>query len=214
MIAVVSSVYGDYDKVVAPVPQSIPCEFVLVTDREIKCDPWRVVVEPRPGLDSRMAAKVAKCRPDLYTRADITVWMDASMWINSPEFAAWASAFVEQGEIAQFKHPERQRLTDEAEVSTGLVKYHGLPVREQVQHYLDGGYPDDWGLWATGLIVRRWDLPTSFGDEWLREQLRWTYQDQLSQPPLLRRYGRRPVPLDGMIVGHHRFHLRPHRDGT
>lgn len=213
-VAIVSSVYGGYDQPV-PVPeQDIDCERVLVTDRPLTGDwPGRVVVEPRPQIHPRLAAKVAKCRPDLYADADAYVWVDASFEITSPGFAAWAVSHLGQGPIAQIVHPARTSIRDEAEVSAGMTKYAGLPVREQAAHYIAGGYPDGWGLWATGFIVyRREQAIRDFGDAWLREQLRWTYQDQISEAPVLHSLGLKPVPVGGSLYRSQHFVIRNHRD--
>lgn len=210
-IAVVSSVYGGYDIPTPPVPQDVECDWVLVSDRDYDCHPWKVVVEPRPQLHPRLAAKVAKCRPDLYTGADIVVWVDASFAIISAGFVSWAVSHLEHGDVAQIPHPQRRRISDEARVSATLPKYRGLPVVEQVDTYLSEGYPDDWGLWATGLIAYRGK--SQFGDAWLREQLRWTYQDQLSEAPVLHQLGIRPVDMQpAVLFGHPHFGLRGHRD--
>lgn len=208
--AVVCSLYGGYDQPVAPVVQDIDCDWVLVADRPYDCPPWRVVVEPRPQLHPRLAAKVAKCRPDLYAKADTYVWVDASIHIVAADFVSWATQSLESGPIAQIPHPHRVNIRDEADVSSHMAKYAGLPVREQVEHHLASGYVDGWGLWATGVIATRSDLPTSFGDAWLREQLRWTYQDQLSEPPVLFHHGLRPVDLPGPLYGNPRFTVRGH----
>lgn len=211
MIAVVSSVYGGYDIPTPPAPQDIDCDWILVSDRDYDCHPWKVIVEPRPQLHPRLAAKVAKCRPDLYADAEIVVWVDASFAITSPRFVSWAISHLDRGDVAQIPHPQRRRITDEARVSATLPKYRGLPVVEQADSYVADGYPDDWGLWATGLIAYRGK--SRFGDAWLREQMRWTYQDQLSQAPVLRSLGIRPVDMQpAVLFGHPHFALRGHRD--
>jgi len=212
-IAIISSVYGGYDQP-APMPeQDVESERVLVADRPY--DDWlgRVVVEPRPQLHPRLAAKVAKCRPDLYADADAYIWVDASFQVTTPDFASWAVSHLQQGLIAQIVHPARTRIRDEAEVSAHMTKYAGLPVREQAAHYIAQGYPDGWGLWATGLIVYRGgSVMREFGDVWLREQLRWTYQDQLSEAPVLHALGLKPVPIGGDLYRSGRFVIRNHRD--
>jgi hypothetical protein len=217
-IAVVSSIMGGYDQPASPAAQTLACDWLLVTDRDHHAPwPWKTIVEPRPGLHPRLAAKVAKCRPDHYTSADITIWIDGHVRITSPGFVSWAAGSLDDAEadLAQIPHPQRTSLLDEAALSATLPKYAGLPVGEQAAHYLAGGYPDSWGLWAAGLIVRRNTFQMRrLGDAWLAEQVRWTWQDQLSEAPLLWRMGIRPTDLDGPLVGHPRFNLTTHADGT
>jgi hypothetical protein len=211
-VAVITSVYGGYDQPCAPVPQDTDCEFVLVTDQHYDCDPWKVVIEPRPQLHPRLAAKVAKCRPDLYADADAYIWVDASFAVNSTGFVSWCLTHLDHGPIAQIRHPDRQSIVDEANYSASMPKYQGLPVVAQAQHYVAGGFQDGQGVWATGLIVRRadgWPLQ-SFGDAWLREQTRWTYQDQVSEPVVLAEHGVRPVDMPGGLLTNQHFSIRSH----
>lgn len=212
-VALVSSLYGGYDQPCEPPIQDMECEFVLVTDRNYDIPGWRVVVESRPSVHPRLAAKVAKCRPDLYADADVYIWMDASFHISS-DFVSWCVTSLGDALVAQIPHPERSRLVDEAQVSATMLKYQGLPVHAQVQHYLGLGYPDGWGLWATGLRVQKKSKSLEdLGDHWLREQMRWTYQDQLSQAPLFYWSGIRPIGLDGALWGHPKFSIRSHASG-
>lgn len=214
-VAIVCSVMGGYDQPAAPEVQDIDCEFILVTDRDVSCPPWKVIVEPRPTLPPRLAAKVAKCRPDLYTDCEATVWVDGHVRITDPGFARWATAPLEQADLAQLAHPHRRSLTQEAALSASLPKYAGMPVRAQLVSYLQRGYPDTWGLWAAGIIARRTSPAVkAFGDAWLAEQVRWTVQDQLSEPPLLYWSDLEVATLDGPLLGHPMFDLVPHQDGT
>lgn len=184
----------------------------MVSDRDHGVGPWRYIVEPRPQLHPRLAAKVAKCRPDLYAEADVYIWVDASFQITSHDFVGRAVEQLGNHFLAQIVHPDRKRISDEAEVSAGMAKYAGLPVREQAAQYLSSDFPDDYGLWATGLIVsHRSSEMREFGDAWLREQVTWSYQDQISQPFVLWASGLRPAPLDGPLYPNPRFHIRGHR---
>jgi len=215
-VAVISSLMGGYDTPATPVQQDLDCEWLLVADRDYDCFPWKVIIEPRPGTPPRLAAKVAKCRPDAYTDADVTIWVDGHLRITHPSFVRWAVGALDGGaHIAQLRHPFHRTLTEEAALSARLPKYAGLPVREQAASYLAAGYPDDWGMWAAGLIVRRTvGVTVRFGDAWLAEQVRWTVQDQISEPPLLYWHGLEVATLPGPLVGHWGFDLGVHADGT
>ena len=198
-VALVTSIYGDYDTLVDPPEQEGVDEYIAVVDRHHDgCSRWTQLVEPRAHLHPRMAAKVAKCRPDLYTDADVTVWMDGGARLADEQSIKWAVGHG--GVIAQFRHPERDDVSAEADASYPLRKYEGQRVVEQAAHYKAAGLPDHWGLWACGLIVRHTqELGHRFGNYWLAEQLRWSWQDQISEPYLLWRNMLRPVPLDGSL---------------
>lgn len=195
--AVITAVYDGYDTVKPFLPQSVECEAICVTDDpKLEVDGWHVVYEPRPDMHPNRAAKPPKMTPWAYTRAHQSVWIDASFRIVSPEFVAQALQYATP--IAQFVHPERDCIYDEAIVSMQLMKYHGEPIEQQMQRYRDMQHPGRWGLWATGVIARKHTLDVmKFGRDWLRECMTYSFQDQLSEPALLRAHGLRPESLPG-----------------
>jgi len=196
--AIVSAVYDSYDTVKPVLPQwGLDVEWVMVTDDpDLKAEGWRVVHEPRPGLHPNRAAKYPKFNPERYTTAPMSVWVDASFRVTSKMFAV--DVLEQNHPIAQFAHPWRDCLFDEADASVGLPKYAGEPVREQAEYYRKFGHPEHWGLWATGVIARRHTLETSrLGSRWGLEVNDWTFQDQISEPYALRWVGLRPVSLPG-----------------
>lgn len=215
----ICSIYGRYDAPKVQPKQSLDAKWILVTDRLVDAPGWEVVVEPRPHMHPCLAAKVAKCRPDLYAPyADMTVWMDGSLQLLTDnaleEIVAEARGLVTP--MAQVAHPDRDCIYEEAEFCLPIPKYADQPMLAQVEHYRSKGHRRHAGLWATGLIVRSYfgghgrDEHRQFGDAWLREQMRWTFQDQLSEAPLLRddQVGTLPFPLHGSGLfewhaGHH-----------
>jgi hypothetical protein len=194
-IAVVSSWYGNVQDRIGPQPeQTVDAEWILVTDQHVESDLWRVVYEPRPELGSRMAAKHAKFRPDLYTDASTVVWVDAACRFADEHGLKRLVEWSGDALIAQWRHPHRACLYAEADASTGVWKYQHQNLAGQVDAYRAAGMPTGWGLWATGVIVRNSPLP-EFGALWLNEQFRWSDQDQVSEPYALWRSNLRPSEL-------------------
>jgi hypothetical protein len=201
-IALITAIYDSYDELKPTLSQKgVSVDWVLVTDDEALQDKptargWRVVYEPRPGVHPNRAAKHPKYEPWKYTGADRSVWVDASFRIVSEAFAAEALSYADP--IAQFAHPWRDCLYAEAKESAGLAKYAGEPVLEQADHYSIQGHPENWGLWATGVIARQHtDAVRELGARWLAETYEWSFQDQISQPYALRETGLRPAVFPG-----------------
>lgn len=192
-VAVISSVYGEYDHPIHQPPQSVEADWIFVTDKDIDAHGWQVVVEPRPHMHPRLAAKVAKCLPWLYTDADTVIWLDGACRLLREDSLEVILLAADNRPLSQIVHPWRDCIYDEADASRGMLKYQGQPIDAQVEHYRRKGHPEHWGLWATGLIVRSDGrnqglaraMNMDFGRRWLAEQMRWTYQDQLSEAPLL-----------------------------
>jgi Protein of unknown function (DUF616) len=212
-LTVLTAIYGDYDHLDEPIAQTVACEFVCVTDNPLlRSSTWDVIHDPMPGVPPRMAAKHPKMRPDRYTAAPASVWVDASVLIRSATFAADMLDILARSDLAQFVHPDRDCIYTEATASLPLTKYRGEPVVKQVDHYRADGHPEHWGLWAAGIIARRHNLAMRLlGDAWLAEIEQWSVQDQLSEPVVLRRCGQRPDPLPGSLHANPWLRLAPHR---
>lgn len=213
-VAVVSAVFGGYDEPVFT-PQTIPCSYTLVSDDS--------VLVPRDadhqwfqvgGLHPRLVGKFVKCRPWEYADADVFVWLDGSIQ-PEPGLVEQMIEDLGDGDIAFHPHPDRTSVIAEAQASIPMPKYEGHDVMAQAQAYVDAGHPDDWGLWASTLFVLRDSASVrQFGGLWLDEICRWTVQDQLPLPVVLRQSGLDVRPLSGGLRGNRLFGIRRHSDRT
>lgn len=187
-VAVVTAVFGNYDSLKEPVPQSVPADWICITDDgSLSSDIWKMEVHSHGTTHPRSRAKIPKFMPWLYTNADTTIWVDASAQVVSPTFVEEALAALGDASMAQFRHPWRDCIYEEAQASLPLAKYEGLPILAQVESYRSKGHPEHWGLWATGVIARHHDeTQKELGRRWAHHCYAWTYQDQLSEPFLLR----------------------------
>ena len=183
--AIVTSLYGDYDDLAPPPPHFDDC--VLVTDKEHSESGrgWRQVILPQPGRHPRLAAKLAKCRPDLFTDCEASLWVDASTRFTRPEQSrSFVDMGLERGDFVLRDHPEdRDCAVAEAEWCHGWPKYSQWPVLSQAQAYIDEGLPSNFGLWACGVMARRHTPEVrDFGTAWFTENEKWSIQDQVSFP--------------------------------
>ena len=196
---VLSCIMGGYDTPKPPARQTVDTEFLMVTDDPALDAPgWEVFYEPtRPGMHPNRQAKYPKMTPWCYTDAPASVWVDASFQVISPTFVAEALDYAHP--LAQFEHPWRSCLFEEAVASAPIPKYAGEPIVDQAAYYRTLGHPEGWGLYATGVIARRHDDPRvkRLGERWLHECHRWSFQDQVSEPFVLREVGLRPASLPG-----------------
>lgn len=136
----------------------------------------------------RMMAKWWKAFPErACPEAEVTVWLDGSVTILEPDFAARCLAELGDDDMLLMRHPWRDCIYDEADASVPNEKYDGQFTREQVAHHREQGHPAHWGLVQTTVLVRRDnDRVRALDAAWWAEMLRWSVQDQLSLPPLLR----------------------------
>lgn len=195
-VTLLTAVYDNYDSLREICVQDIPHEAICVTDNpNLASETWNVIYEPRPDRHPNLAAKSPKMCPWRYTDADLTIWLDASFEIISYDFLAAVSKFAPLG---QFSHPDRACIYAEGNYSTGLRKYSDLPLEAQMADYRNRGHPEHWGLWATGVIVRQHTPEIeAFGEAWLAECEKWSFQDQVSEAVILREHGLRPTAMPG-----------------
>jgi hypothetical protein len=195
--ALLTASYGGYDPLKPVPPQDVECEYICVTDDGALDAGWQIVYEPRPGVHPNLAAKRPKMCPWDYTDADVAIWIDASMVIYSSFLISEVFAYLPFG---QYDHPDRDCIYDEGTYSMGLRKYADLPLEEQMDDYKAQGHPEHWGLWAGGLIIRqRTPEIEAFGRAWLAECEKWSFQDQVSEAVMLRKFGLRPVSIPGAM---------------
>lgn len=164
-------------------------------------DRYALLRVPRPGLHPNRAAKFPKMNPWDYVNAPKSIWIDGSFRVTSPMFARDMLDTLELTDIAQFEHPWRDCVYDEAAETLRLPRYadvHSL-IPAQMDKYRNlFNHPEHWGLWAAGVIARNHtEKMKVFGEMWLNENLGHSYQDQLSQAPLLKLNNLRPFNLFG-----------------
>ena len=209
-----SAVFGGYDEPVW-VQQTVDCHYVMVTDGMVNVPrQFEHVRVDRGSVDSRLAAKFPKCCPWEFADADVFVWLDGSIMPDAG-LVAQMIADLGDGDVAFHPHPDRTSIVSEARASVRLPKYEGHDVMGQARAYVDAGHPDDWGLWAATLFVFRDSVRVrQFGQLWLDEVNRWTVQDQLPLPVVLRRCGLDVRSLSGGLRSNPLFRIRRHSDRT
>lgn len=207
---VYTAIFGGYDTLSQPPRQTVPCDFVCFTDAVLpaRVGAWQIVRSNLlSDLHPRIRAKFFKCMNHevfpggrmawrfapwkLRRKYDYTIWIDGCIRIKTENFVEEYLSYVGTCGLAMFIHPDRNCIFEEVKASVGMLKYAGLPLHEQVDRYRQEGYPAHAGLIAAGLIARRAGHPThpTINAAWWTENLKWTYQDQLSLPVVLWRLG-------------------------
>lgn len=122
---------------------------------------------------------------------DASIWVDGNMRITMPG-PAWVAYNVEalgDDEWSLMKHPWRDCVYSEHQYTRAVCsgRYSVEAMDRQIAAIEATGHPRGWGLFATGHMVRRHTAPVlEVGDAWWADNVRWSHQDQLSLPPLVR----------------------------
>jgi hypothetical protein len=211
----------------------MPCDYICFTDDQALANPgnWKIIHAPRlPEEHPRMSAKFFKIlnhrifqRGRLsYARSffqklfapryDYTVWIDGSIQVKSAQFVREFVQQVGPSGWSMFVHPDRNCIYPEAEFSRTMAKYQSQPIVAQIEAYRAEGYPAGNGLIAPGLTARSTAVDLSAIEEmWWQENLRRSYQDQLSLPVVLWRLRRSYDPVRKNLWSNEWFDWIPHR---
>jgi O-antigen biosynthesis protein len=142
---------------------------------------------------SRLLAGRYKLHPHLaFPDVEYTLWIDASHQLKTSSAVQGALDCAGSTGVAVHTHPARPCIYAEADASIPMRKYQDQPIREQVEAYREEGHPRDWGLWACGVIASIRGPMDEIFDAWWDENVKWSYQDQISLPVVCRRAGVRP----------------------
>lgn len=235
-VCVYTAICGGYDDLKPQPQQTIPCDFVCLTDGTVDTPvtPWRLVHLDQDSTQAspRFQAKFPKVLPHIVFEDlskergvgrtepyDITIWIDGSIQILRPDCVEQLIDHLGESGMAAVVHPERDCIFDEATAAlerATLHKYAGMPLGEQVEYYRLQGYPEHHGLLAGGVIVRdmRNERVRRINEAWWAEIVRWSNQDQLSLPYVLWSLNAPCSVIDVNLWRNHLFEVWPHLDDT
>lgn len=214
---VYTSVYGGYDYIGSQVMID-GVDYFYITDgvndppKEIG---WKVFhLDHYPYLDNRRRAKICKLDPhsiDFIKNYKYSIWIDGGLQVISEKFVPEIISYIKNGMVISPHFDNRDCAYGEATIRP--PKYAKEPLDEQVAHYRNEGFPENYGLYECGVMAR--DMQNSdvkhLGKRWLQENITWSYQDQVSLPYVLWKTGFKPdiLPtsfryMDWVIVNAHK----------
>jgi hypothetical protein len=122
-----------------------------------------------------------------FSDAHVLIWMDGNIRLKwTPE--ELVERFLGTADVAIFKHPERDCLFDEIEVMKGMDRFKNdqflmEAMDAQARDYRAAGMPEHFGLWETGIILRRtYSRVNLFFNSWWAELCRYHWRNQSSLP--------------------------------
>lgn len=213
-VTVYTAIYGWYDILKRQLQQSIDVNFVCFSDwKEFLAEAWaqqQRSVKPKPlhetkqraesikghewqANHARMQAKYIRMHPfEFFPNNEFVIYIDWSARLLSPNsIEFFVSHFDKNSDIMMRKHPVRDCIYDEAKASLEHLKYKTQDINGQVEYYRQElKHPEHAGLSASGLmVIRNTPKVRKFLHlRWL-ENLKRTYQDQLSFEPLAKIMG-------------------------
>ena len=189
--------------------------FVCFADWSPPCDPylgWRMR-PARHGADPIRAAKVHKALAHVeFPDSEVSLWMNGTHVLQEHwTVRALADRFLKDTDLATFRHPERTCAYQEAEHCLTRELDDADRIRSQMARYRAEGFPEQFGLAAVTVLLRRHTPALErFNRLWWEEIQLGSVRDQLSFPYVLWKLGLTWTPLDGYPFFSDFFHYVPH----
>ena len=197
---VVSAIFGSYDRLTGYKKSSDEdVKFICFTDNSaIGADGWEVVEVTDSYRDPRRTAKIFKVfSTQFFPCAEAVMWIDGSCYFKRSPLKLFSECSYRS--LWLYNHPDRICLYREAEVCASMGKDERGLLEEQCKRYRIAGFPEKFGLYATGCNVK----PVGCSEidalmlDWWMEIDRGSVRDQISFPYVL---WKRPVKV-GLISG-------------
>lgn len=178
-----SVIVAAYDNVLQPLVVDDRFDYVLFTDNSNinKLGVWQIHKIEYNNNDNTRIARYIKTHPEvLLPEYEASLWLDANLQIISCYIYNRFIELYENGiQLASVCHPYRDCIFDEA------YNVYGLDKEETIFewcHYLRNvNYPQNNGLYETGVLYRRNDSQTKVIDDlWWKAICKYSRRDQLS----------------------------------
>jgi hypothetical protein len=177
MIVVYTVITGAYEWL-----RSIAFSGICLTDSDLEPSKgWEIQKIKSMDPDPRRASRHPKMMPHKYfPNSKYTIYVDGNVRLLCPPKTV-VKDFLRHNNMALFPHPERTCIYQEAEKCLKFKKAGTTRVAEQLKFYRKKGFPQEFGLTACWVIVRR-NTPEvqRFGEEWWAIYSKFSQRDQLS----------------------------------
>lgn len=189
---VYTTLLGDYE-LKEPTCTNKDWDLICFTDRKRSSENWTTVYVPC-GSNPRRKAREIKIRCDKFVDFDICLFIDAKFTVTCN-----LNDFVQEklrSDIALMKHNKRGCVYDEAEFCIKHNIGNKGTIQDQVNSYREDGFPSGFGLYGTGILIRK-NTPEviEFMKQWYEEIEKYSSRDQISFSYVL---WRSPIELSVM----------------
>jgi len=205
-VVVYTAIFNDWDRCTF---KDLPttADYVLFTDKHQNIPGVDVKVRKSEG---RKTARYYKCNPHKeLPEYDAWIWLDGNMQLKADPQRV-ISEMLATVDHAALKHPSRCCAYQEA-VTIKNMRLGGKDVDTQMEQYVKDGFPVVYGLYETGIFLRK-NTPkiVSFNETWWEQIEKHTNRDQLSVMYALWKNKMNPVYISGSSQSNQIAHMHPH----
>lgn len=175
---------GPYDTLKTPTVKSNGWRYICFTDQNIASNPvWEIhpIPEDVYQFDIIKRQRCLKTQPHKYLpEHKWSVYVDASIEVK---IGMWklVKDICKEREFSVRKHPVRDCIYKERIVCVKIGKDTGSESEAQIQRYKAEGFPEQYGLNETNILIRRnCENVITVDDMWWNEIRTGSHRDQLS----------------------------------
>lgn len=188
-VVVYTCITGGYDNILEPSFVTPGVDYICFTDNlNMKAKTWKLKPIPEELLSyskvkQQRGVKILAHR--YLSDYDISIWVDGAVivkgnikeYIGTLDFNNY-SVFIPE-------HPARKCIYKEKDACVRIRKIKGDEIalaEKQMKRYRDDGFPENYGLVQSNIMVRRHNDPYSkdLMEQWWSELKNYSHRDQLS----------------------------------
>lgn len=179
-MTVYTAIFGGYDRLMIPWVSQTEKGFCL-TDSEEVSGYWKKMSAKVPDMDLCRKARWAKTHSHiLFPDDEITIWIDGSVRLRV-DIGEIAKELLGDADVAMFRHSVRRCIYQEANACIEFKKDCPEIIEKQMASYRKIGFPENYGLVASGIVIRRnCEEVAEMNEMWWGEIGSWSKRDQLS----------------------------------
>lgn len=163
-----------------------------------------------PLYSNRRNAKIYKILPFLFlSNYDYYFWVDSTHILNKhPKYLI--EKYLNQSDVAVFKHNRRNCVYDESDAIKKANFDHFNLIDDQIQFYKDMNYPKNNGLYELPCrIQRNTEKIQQMSLMWWEQICMFSSRDQLSFPFVCHRFNIIPEIMPGFANGFNQNEIMP-----
>lgn len=207
-LAVYTAIFNQRDNFKEP--PSGDFDFIVFTDNlHVPCTSRAVVKgmqQPVHGEPVRSARKIKALSHVFLPEYEYTAWVDGS-FIMKKDIEPYVAKCLQDADIAVHAHPLRNCIFEEANAVLTYQFEKKEIVQRVVERYRREGFPEKYGLAATGILFRnnRSSDVINFNNAWWGEIAAYSQRDQLSFNYVMWKLGLRHHVLEGNLYDNEHF---------
>ncbi len=182
-VVVYTAVSGKYDDIITPTVVEDDFDYICFTDnKDLKSDFWDIHYMEDLDLDSVRKARRYKILPHKYLKEyDYSFWIDGNFDIIG-SLKDYVHKYSKNNKLLAIQHEEHTCIYTEAQKCIEFKKDKEDVILEQVDKYQKEGFPEDYGLVASGILFRSHNSPDviELMESWYDEVINHSRRDQLS----------------------------------